>query len=366
MNQQQLLFLFLFFYFTHDMSWKQFIVVGCLMVGSFIILIYITQEKILYSNDAIPPRRTSQNISPYRSPKEHNLEYEDVWLTTSDNLRLHAWFIYGLDYNKNKSKNNPKKTICDMNNEKKNNGVTDNKVCIENENENKNHNEDNGPKLPTIIWYHANAGNMGHRLPNIAKMHQELKANIFILSYRGYGESEGEPNEEGLKIDAKTAFEYILNRDDVDKTKIFIFGRSLGGAIATYVASLYGDKIAGLILENTFMSISDMVGQVFPFLNFDFVKKYMLKMHWRTVDLIPNLKIPILFLASEKDEIVPHSQMLKLHDSASASSYKLIHVIPKSTHNDAWLEHIGGNKYWNAMKQFIDDCINSKFEKTMQ
>jgi len=180
---------------------------------------------------------------------------------------------------------------------------------------------------------------------------------VFILSYRGYGESEGEPTEEGLKIDSKAAFEFVLNRDDVDKTKIFVFGCSLGGAVATYIASLFDDQITGLILENTFKSIGDMVGALIPALDNIFIKNVFLKMQWRSIDLIPKLKTPILFLASEKDEIVPHSHMLDLYD-ASTSSKKVMYVIPEGTHNDAW--NIGGAKYWNSIKQFVNDCIELK------
>merc|ERR1712157_134620 len=113
------------------------------------------------------------------------------------------------------------------------------------------------------------------------------------------------------------------------------FGRSLGGAVAIYTASALDDnKIKGLIIENTFSSISDMVGKVFPFLDFDFVKQFMLKIHWRSIDLIPNIKTNMLFLACSDDEIVPHQQMLRLYDSAKNAIKKDIYVIQGGTHND--------------------------------
>ena len=55
---------------------------------------------------------------------------------------------------------------------------------------------------------------------------------MLILAYRGYGDSEGKPSEEGLKLDAEATLEYVLNRNDVDKDRIFVFGASLGGAVA--------------------------------------------------------------------------------------------------------------------------------------
>ena len=198
---------------------------------------------------------------------------------------------------------------------------------------------------------------MGFRLPNLHAIHNELNANIFIISYRGYGESEGTPNEEGIKIDAMAAFDYVTkNRaSEIDINSIFLFGRSLGGAVAIYTAAEVQKnrknvKIAGLIIENTFSSISDMVGKVFPFLDFDFVKEFMLKIHWRSIDLIPNIRAKMLFLASSNDEIVPHEQMLRLYDAANSAESKDMYVIHGGMHNDGWMK--GGQTYWTKMKDF--------------
>ena len=59
-----------------------------------------------------------------------------------------------------------------------------------------------------------------------------LNANVLILAYRGYGDSEGTPLEDGLKMDADATLEYAQGRDDIDNDKIYVFGRSLGGAVA--------------------------------------------------------------------------------------------------------------------------------------
>merc|ERR1712083_182922 len=142
---------------------------------------------------------------------------------------------------------------------------------------------------------------MGFRLPNLVMLHQKLNVNLFILSYRGYGESEGVPSEDGLKIDAVAALDYVLTQraSDVEPDRVFLFGRSLGGAVAIYAASereREGGRIGGVIVENTFTAISDMVGKVFPFLDFEFVKQFMLKIHCRSIDLVPRIKCKMLFL----------------------------------------------------------------------
>ena len=83
-------------------------------------------------------------------------------------------------------------------------------------------------QCPTILFFHGNAGNIGHRLPNIKGLFKHLQANLLIVEYRGYGLSEGNPSESGLYKDAQAALNYLLNRQDIDHRRILVFGRSLG------------------------------------------------------------------------------------------------------------------------------------------
>lgn len=93
-------------------------------------------------------------------------------------------------------------------------------------------------------------------------------------------------------------------------------------------------------MENTFTCIADMVGKVFPFLDFEFVKKFMLKIHWRSIDLVPRIKCKVLFLASDLDEIVPHDQMLTLYEAAESAQSTDLYVIEGGMHNDGWMKGI--------------------------
>lgn len=107
-----------------------------------------------------------------------------------------------------------------------------------------------------------------------------------LIAYRGYSDSEGTPTEEGLQLDAQAILKHLFNREDIDNTRIFLHGRSLGGAVAIYsVAELQEYKVAGLIAENTFTSIGCMVDVIFPKLAF--MKPFLLKNHWKSIDRIP-------------------------------------------------------------------------------
>lgn len=82
-----------------------------------------------------------------------------------------------------------------------------------------------------------------------------------MLEYRGYGLSTGVPDENGLKIDAQTALDHIRQRGETADSRVIVYGQSLGGAVAINLVAANEDKgdIAGLILENTFLSIRKLI-----------------------------------------------------------------------------------------------------------
>ena len=113
------------------------------------------------------------------------------------------------------------------------------------------------------MWFHGNAGNITHRLENIQKL-ESLRLDIFIFDYRGYGKSEGKPDEPGLYLDAQAAYDTLIRDKKVSPRTLFLFGRSLGGICAVDVASR--NPAAGLILESVFTSAKDMAARIFPIL----------------------------------------------------------------------------------------------------
>jgi hypothetical protein len=211
---------------------------GGLSVGKMVLLISATaviflgflykyQESLLYQPKAMPQFVTpSQNPPGFRSPAEHGMAFDNVYLEAEDGIKLHAWFV-----------KQPEPLKC-----------------------------------PTVVFFHANAANMGFRLTNIKQLYEDVGVNVFILSYRGYGESQGVPGEEGILLDAEAVWKYVQAHPLIDKSSILVFGRSLGGAVATYLASRHSEEIAGLMLENTFTCISDMVEKTsFPPCHLSFV-----------------------------------------------------------------------------------------------
>ena len=157
----------------------------------------------------------------------------------------------------------------------------------------------------TILTFHGNAGNIGHRLPIARILANDIQCTVLMLEYRGYGLSTGDPYEKGLMIDAQTGLNYIRQRENLKRNKIVVYGQSLGGAVSIdLVAKNKGTgDIKGLILENTFLSIAKMIPSALPPARF---LTPLCHEHWKSEEILPQITdIPILFLSGLKDEIVP-------------------------------------------------------------
>lgn len=205
----------------------------------------------------------------------------------------------------------------------------------------------------TILILSPNAGNIGHGLPIVSIFYNEFRYNVFIYSYRGYGQSTGTPSEKGLKIDGQRVMKYLTTEDEqFQRSSIVLYGRSLGGAVAIYLASTMGQYTQGIILENTFLSIRKTVPHIFPFLKYftSFVHQ-----KWDLERLIPLISsdIPVLLLSATNDEIVPPEHMDMIF-KLSKSKDKIMYKFNGSLHNDTVLQA----GYWEKIHDFIKNKVN--------
>lgn len=286
------------------------------MVAGMAIIVAF-QEKLVYV-PVLPGLTKSYPITPARL----RLSYEDVWLRSSDGVRLHAWFI---------------KLFPDC-------------------------------RGPTIIFFQENAGNIAHRLEMVRIMLQRLQCNVFMLSYRGYGASDGSPSQHGITKDAQAALDHLVQRTDIDISRIVVFGRSLGGAVGAVLAKNNPDKVAGLILENTFTSILDMAGVLLPFLKWVIggsgskgfkLLNFVVRSPWNTIDVIGEIRQPILFLSGLQDEMVPPFHMQMLYAKAAARNRQCLFVeFPNGMHMDTWLA--GGDHYWRTIQKYLEETVPEK------
>ncbi|KAL4563764.1 hypothetical protein LXL04_027809 [Taraxacum kok-saghyz] len=284
--------------------------VGGIVVAGMASLVAF-QEKLVYV-PVLPGLTKSYPTTPDRL----RLIFEDVWLTSADGVRLHSWFI----------RFSPNSTG------------------------------------PTILFLQENAGNIAHRLEMVRIMLEKLHCNIFMLSYRGYGASDGYPSQNGITMDAQTALDHLAQRTDIDTTQIVVFGRSLGGAVGAVVTKNNPDKVAGLILENTFTSILDMAGVLLPFLKYFIggnpkkILNFVVRSPWNTIDVIGQIKQPILFLSGKRDEIVPPFHMEMLYAKAAVNNKRCMFMeFPNGMHMDTWLT--GGDHYWETVETFLQENV---------
>ncbi|TAQ86126.1 hypothetical protein B7494_g5561 [Chlorociboria aeruginascens] len=157
----------------------------------------------------------------------------------------------------------------------------------------------------TVLMFHGNAGNIGHRIPIARMLMQSMDCSVFMLEYRGYGLSSGSPDQLGLMIDGQTAFDYLRQRAETRDNDIVIFGQSLGGAVAVQLAAKNQNdkKLIGVVLENTFLSMRKMIPYAIPPAKY---LTWLCHQVWPTETFLPSIsELPILFLSGLRDEIVP-------------------------------------------------------------
>jgi abhydrolase domain-containing protein 13 len=287
-------------------------------------LLYVKQESLLYYPAINGYHHLKDNPRGYRSPLERQVPFENMYITCRDGVRIHAWLLL---YTRDGTH-----TV---------------------------------PTSPTIVFFHGNAGNIGLRLPNAMQMVQQLQAHVLLVEYRGYGDSDNvTPTEAGLQLDAEAAIDFIYHYPKIDKSRIFLFGRSLGGGAAFHAAQYAQQQqlhppLAGVIVENTFTSIGAMVDHLMPWLST--LKWIVLRMHWHSDRIVPHLTVPILYVSGSKDQLVPPAHMRRLYDLSTQSTLRQLHLVRDGTHNETWLQ--GGPVYWEKLYSFMQQAMqltNSK------
>jgi len=209
-------------------------------------------------------------------------------------------------------------------------------------------------KVPTVLYFHGNAGNIGHRLLNVKGLYTSIGCNIALLEYRGYGRSEGSPSEEGIYMDAQAALDFLLTREDLATDKIIVFGRSLGGAVAVDLAtrSANKDAIAAVMLENTFTSIPEVAKILFPFRIIRCLPVWFYKNQFKSQRKACRITQPTLFLSGLSDQLIPPRMMNDLYTTCGAPVKRLARF-PAGSHNETWTSP----DYYQTINYFLDEVL---------
>lgn len=198
-----------------------------------------------------------------------------------------------------------------------------------------------GPGERVLIWYHGNAGNIAHRLPNARWFVDTLGVSVVLVDYRGYGSSTGRPDEAGVYRDGLAVYDAVAARGAAARD-IVLFGRSLGGAVATEVA--LRRPAGALVLEAAFRSARAMAR-----VHYWFVPSALVRTRMDNESKIGLVTAPTLFLHGDRDRIVPLDHSRRLYELAARPEH--FHVIEGAGHNDTYL--VGGALYAEVWQAFL-------------
>ncbi|MFQ5569098.1 MAG: alpha/beta hydrolase [Rhodothermales bacterium] len=160
-----------------------------------------------------------------------------------------------------------------------------------------------------LLFFHGNAGNISNRIDSIEIFHR-LGLSVLLFDYRGYGHSTGTPSEEGLYRDAEAAWRYLTEVRRVDPSRIVLFGRSLGGGAATWLATQH--NTGALIIESTFTSVPDVAAEHYPFLPV----RLLARSRFDNLSRIDDVQTALLIVHSPDDEIIPFEHGKRLFEAA--------------------------------------------------
>ena len=203
---------------------------------------------------------------------------------------------------------------------------------------------DNQKVAPTLLYLHGNDRNISDNLEHTMRLHS-LGYNVLLPDYRGYGKSSGgKPSERKVYEDAEAAWQYLVKWRGIESGKTFIYGHSLGGAIAIDLA-VHHPEAAGLITESTFTSMKAM-GK----LNYGYLPVgLLLNQRFESLKKIPALKIPLLIIHGTWDKRVPVAMGKQLY--AAAPEPKKLLLINSGEHSNS--SAIGWIEYRDALTDFI-------------
>jgi len=249
-------------------------VLGCIVFGVLALMIF--EEKFIYF-----PTKGDVGTSPG----------EDVWLTTPDGVKLHAWYF------------------------------------------------PHPEAKATLLHLHGNAGNLSDRRDLVRDL-QSLGVSVMAVDYRGYGRSDGTPGESGFYLDARAAYDWLLSKTSADR--IVVHGESLGGGPACELASTV--PCGGLILQSTFTRAPDMASRVLPFF-----PGFLVRTKFDNLAKVPKITCRKLFLHSQADEMIPFEMGEKLF--AAAADPKENTWFTGCGHNEMSISR--AKKYYGRIAEFL-------------
>ncbi len=192
-----------------------------------------------------------------------------------------------------------------------------------------------------LLWFYGNGETIGAIWP-IIRDFRPPNAALLVVDYPGYGASEGRTTEAGLYEAADLAYNALVSRPDVDRQRVYVYGRSLGSAVATHTAATR--EVAGVILESPFTSARGMAA-----LHYRIFPSFLVRLQLDNIGRIPRIHCPLLVLHGTADKLVP-MQMGRDVAAAAGGPVEFV-MIEGAGHNDTY--DMGGKAYRDKIAAFV-------------
>ena len=252
--------------------------------GAIVALAFAFQDQLLFQ----PSHRL------IATPDAAGMAYETVHLDTEDGETLHGWWVPAPDVSRG-----------------------------------------------TLLFFHGNAGNISGRLESVQQFHR-LGLNVLIVDYRGYGQSTGTPSEQGLYNDAEACWQYLTETREVAPEDIVVFGRSMGGGPATWLATQHTP--GALILESVFTNVPDVGAHHYPFLPV----RALATNQFDNESRVATIDVPKLHIHSRDDRVVPFELGRAVYEAA-AEPKQFLDI--EGGHNDGFL--VSEESYLETIDAFL-------------
>jgi uncharacterized protein len=264
-------------------------IVAAIGYAALALLVFFAQSRLIYY-----PGIGRDMVA---TPKQAGLAYEPVKISTADGETLHGWFVPA------------------------------------------------AAAKGTVLFFHGNAGNISHRMEYLLMFHR-LGYDTFIFDYRGYGESSGAPSESGTYLDAQAAWRYLTETKHIPPARIALFGESLGGAVAAWLAAR--EKPGALMLASVFTSVPDVAANIYPFLPVRLLSRF----DYNTREYLQSVTCPVFVAHSPQDDIVPYEHGRALYQAALGPKQFLE---LQGGHNDGFV--FMREEWVRAVGMFLDGLI---------
>jgi pimeloyl-ACP methyl ester carboxylesterase len=238
---------------------------------AILLMVFLYQPRLVYFPQVERELTTT--------PRAAGLDYEDVSLHTADSVKLHGWWVPARE------------------------------------------------ARGTVVMMHGNAGNISHRIGYLT-MFNRLGYSVLLFDYRGYGKSEGHPDEEGTYRDADSAWRHLNEERKVAARDIVMVGESLGGGVATWLAQKHPPR--ALVLASTFTSVPDLGAQIYPWLPV----RLLARVRYDNLARVGGIDAPVMIAHSRDDDIIPFSHGESLFAAAHEPKQMLVLA---GGHNDGFL-----------------------------